>query len=60
LLDDSGPIANFGACNHIADLELYQVATAQLAIDGEIEKSFVFQSSLPIEIKTDRQNLLLG
>ena len=51
---------NIGTCNHITDLDLNEIAAAQLAIDGKVEKRSVPQSSLAIEVKADRPDLLLG
>ena len=60
LLDDRGPISNIKPYNHITDFDFHQIAAAQLPIDCEVEKSSIPQSSLAIEMKADRPDLLLG
>lgn len=59
LLNHGGTISDICASDNIADLQLHQVATAQFAIDGEIEKRSISQPSLAVEMKTDCSNLRL-
>src|SRR5690606_35512823 len=57
LLDDHRPRANVMTGHQCADLELDQIATAQLAIDGEVKQRSVAHSALPIQEEPDCPNL---
>jgi hypothetical protein len=37
LLDDESAVPYLGPCHKVTDLELHEVAAAQLAVDGEVE-----------------------
>lgn len=59
LLDDYCAIANIRSSHHIADFDLQQLVTAQLAVDGEIKQCLISETALAIEMEADRPNLLL-
>jgi hypothetical protein len=59
LLHYYGSCPYIRSCNDIADLDLDQIATAQLAVDRQIEKCTISQASFSIEEETDCPDLLL-
>jgi hypothetical protein len=59
LLHYYGSCPYIRSCNDIADLDLDQIATAQLAVDRQIEKCTISQASFAIEEETDCPDLLL-
>lgn len=59
LLDDNRSSANIRSSHNVTDPDLDQVTTSQLAIDSQVEQSFVSQSSLAIKVETDSPHLLL-
>lgn len=58
-LHNNCPAANLITRNDIADLNLNQIAAAQLVVDRKIEQRLVPETPFAIKIKADRPNLLL-
>ena len=58
LLNYDGSRANLAAADKIADLDLDDVAPAQLAVDREIEHRVIAKPALPIKPKPDGPDLL--
>jgi uncharacterized protein (DUF1778 family) len=57
LLNDSCARSQRSSCDDVADLHLDDVATAQLAVDREVEQRPVAQSSMLIEKEADCPNV---
>ena len=55
MLDDDDPRADSTADHEITDLNLDEVATPQLAVDGEVEHSPISQSAVLVESKSTAQ-----
>lgn len=51
---------NVRSSHNATDPDLVQVTTSQLAINWQVEQSFFPQSSLAIEVETNRPYLLLS
>ena len=58
LLHDNSAIPYATAGDYVTDAYLDHVATAKLAVDGEVEKGPVAQSAMLVEPETDRPYLL--
>lgn len=59
LLNDHCPGLNLPTCDEGASLDLDQLASAELAVDREIERRTVSSLSFPIQEEMDRPDLLL-
>gem|GEM_PF-5780236 len=59
LLDDHRPRSNVVAGDECPDFELYQIAAAELAVDGEIEKRTISNPSFSVEEEADCPDLAL-
>lgn len=57
MLNDRGSGSNFTITNNVANPDLHQIAAPQLAIDCEIEKRTIPDSSVLIKKETHRPNL---
>jgi hypothetical protein len=57
LLYDRSPCSNFTITNDIADPDLHQIASAKLAIDGQVKDGMVPDSPMLVEKETDRPYL---
>jgi hypothetical protein len=57
LLDDDRPCPNLSVADDIANLDLHQVTTAKLAVDGEIKERTIPGSSMLIKKEADRPDL---
>jgi hypothetical protein len=53
LLYDRGPCSNFPITNDIADPDLDQIASAKLAIDGQVKEGTVPNPPMLVEKETD-------
>jgi hypothetical protein len=60
LLDDDRSVANILPGDNVANLDLHQIAAAELAVDGKIKERLVSQPALAIEMEADRPDLLLS
>src|SRR5580700_5485770 len=58
LLDHGGAVRHSATSAHIVDAQPHEIATPQLAIDGQIEKREVAFTSLKLEPDADRPDLL--
>lgn len=59
LLDDSRPSSDVVAGDECPDFQLYQIAAAELAVDGKIEKRPISHPSFTVEEEADRPDLAL-
>jgi hypothetical protein len=59
LLDDHRPSSNILAGDECPDFQLYQIAAAELAVDGKIEKRPISHPSFTVEEKADCPYLAL-
>lgn len=59
LLDDDCSMANVRTRDDIADFDLDQIATAQLAIDRQVNQCLVSKATFAIKMKANRPYLLL-
>jgi hypothetical protein len=59
LLDDHRPSSNVVARDECPDFQLYQIAAAELAIDGKIEKRPISYPSFTVEEEADCPDLAL-
>jgi hypothetical protein len=60
LLNHCGSVPDLVTCDHIADLDLNQIAASQFAIDCQVKQRSIPQSSLSIQKEPDGPNLFLG
>jgi hypothetical protein len=59
LLDDSRPSSNVVAGDECPDFQLYQIAAAELAVDGKIEKRPISHPSFTVQEEADCPDLAL-
>jgi hypothetical protein len=57
LLYNRGSCSNFPITNDIADPDLHQIASAKLAIDGQVKEGTVPDSPMLVEKEADRPYL---
>src|SRR3984893_2541584 len=57
-LPDGGAIDGVSMGRDVVDLESHDIATAQLAVDGEIEHRQISGASLDLQLGPDRPNML--
>ena len=59
LLDDHRPSSNFVAGDKCPDFQFYQIAAAELAVDGKIEKCPISHPSFTVQEEADCPDLAL-
>src|SRR5262245_55032381 len=58
LLPDRSPVSRISTRRNVIDLERDDIATAELAVDGEIEQSEVTETTFDLELCPDRPDVL--